>query len=102
MKIKIGDKVAVTKGKDRGKDGKVIQIFQKEEKVVVEGLNKMKKHLRANKRGEKGQVVELAAPIDISNVMLICPKCNKKTRVGYKIEGKKKNRVCKKCNEILV
>jgi large subunit ribosomal protein L24 len=101
MKIKSGDKVEIVLGKDRGKSGKVIQVFLKEAKVVVEGLNKIKKHMRTNKKGEKGQVIELAAPINSSNVMLICPKCTKKARVGYKIDGKKKERFCKKCNEII-
>ena len=73
----------------------------KEAKVVVEGFNKIKKHMRTNKKGEKGQVIELSAPINSSNVMLVCPKCTKKTRTGYKIDGKKKERICKKCNEII-
>ncbi len=99
MKIKTGDKVEITLGKERGKSGKVIQIFSQEAKAVIEGLNKIKKHLRANKKGEKGQIIELSAPVRISNLMLICPKCARKTRVGYKIDGNKKTRFCKKCGE---
>ncbi len=101
MKIKTGDKVEIILGKDRGKSGKVIQIFLKDDKIVVEGLNKIKKHMRSGKRGEKGQIIELSAPIGVSNVMLLCPKCSKKARVGYKIDGEKKQRICKKCNEVI-
>ena len=101
MKIKTGDTIEVILGKDRAKTGKVIQIFSKEGKIVVEGLNKIKKHMRPAQKSEKGQIIELAGPINISNVMLVCPKCEKKTRVGIKMEGKKKSRMCKKCKEII-
>lgn len=101
MKIKVNDKVKVITGKDYGKEGKVIQVFPKAGRVVVEGLNIMKKHLRARKRGEKGQVIELSSPVDASNVMWICPKCAKAARVGYKIDGSTKKRVCRKCQEFI-
>ena len=101
MKIKNGDKVEVILGKDRGKSGKVIQVFQKEKKIVVEGLNKIKKHMRPSKKGEKGQVIELSGPINVSNVILVCPKCEKKVRIGIKLDGSKKSRICKKCNEVI-
>lgn len=101
MKIKSNDKVKVLSGKDAGKTGKVIQVFPKEEKVVVEGVNIMKKSLKSGKKGEKGQLVELAGPLHVSKVALICPKCNLETRVGYKLEGEDKKRVCRKCKEII-
>ena len=101
MKIKTNDKVKVISGKDAGKDGKVIQVFPKDEKVVVEGLNIMKKHIKTKKQGEKGQVIELAGPMHMSKVALICPKCGQTTRVGYKIEAQDKKRVCKKCKELI-
>ena len=101
MKIKTNDKVKVLTGKDRGKTGKVVQTFPKVRKVVVEKVNIMKKHLRPQKQGEKGQVLELSAPINVSNVSLVCPKCEKTTRVGYKQEGNTKRRICKKCNEVI-
>ena len=101
MKIKTNDKVKVSSGKDAGKTGKVIQVFPKDEKVVVEGVNIMKKSLKSGKKGDKGQLVELAGPMHVSKVALICPKCNLETRVGYKIEGKDKKRVCRKCKEII-
>jgi large subunit ribosomal protein L24 len=101
MKIKINDKVKILNGKDKGKTGKVIQVFPNNERVVVEGLNQMKKHMRPRKQGEKGQVIELASPLHISNVILICPKCSRETRVGFKMEAGKKTRVCKKCKETI-
>lgn len=101
MKIKTNDNVKVLSGKDRGKTGKVVQVFKKEGRVVVEGINTMKKHLRTRKAGEKGQIIELSAPFDGSNVALVCPKCSKATRVGYKIEGDKKVRWCKKCKLLI-
>lgn len=101
MKIKVNDKVTAITGKDQGKEGKVIQVFPKAGRVVVEGLNIMKKHLRARKRGEKGQVIELSALMDASNVMLICPKCAKVTRIGYKIDGAEKKRICRQCKEFI-
>ncbi|HLC70160.1 MAG TPA: 50S ribosomal protein L24 [Patescibacteria group bacterium] len=101
MKIKTNDQVKIIQGKDRGKTGKVIQVFRADNKVVVEGMNKIKKHLRARKQGEKGQTIELSAPITGSNVMLVCTKCQAPTRVGYKFEGDKKMRVCRKCKEVI-
>ena len=101
MKIKINDKVKVNSGKDAGKTGKVIQAFPKDERVVIEGVNIMKKSLKSRKQGEKGQVRELAGPLHVSKVSLICPKCNLETRVGYKIDAKDKKRVCRKCKEVI-
>lgn len=98
MKIKKGDYVLIISGKDKGRKGKVIRAFPKEGKVVIEGMNIRKKHHRPRREGEKGQTLEIPAPIDVSNVKLICPKCQKPTRLGYKIEGDKKYRLCKKCS----
>lgn len=101
MKIKTNDKVKVIKGKDRNKEGKVLQVFTTAGKVVVEGLNIMKKNLRTRKAGEKGQIIELSAPLRVENVAFICPKCNRPTRLGYKMDGKDKKRVCVKCKEFV-
>lgn len=105
MKIKTGDNVKILSGKDRGKTGKVIQVLLHPKKnqlyVVVEGLNLRKKHLKAQKRGEKGQTIELAFPVHVSNVMLVDPSTKKPTRVGFKIEGKEKKRVAKKSGEYI-
>jgi large subunit ribosomal protein L24 len=97
MKIKKGDKVLIISGKDRGRKGKVLKAFPKERKILVEGINLVKKHQRARRLGEKGQIIQLPKPIDVSNAKLICPKCEKATRVGYKIVEGKKFRICKKC-----
>jgi large subunit ribosomal protein L24 len=99
MKIKKGDTVLVICGKYRGKTGKILKVLPKEGKILVEGVNIVKKHQRPKREGEKGQIVELPAPIDISNVKLICPNCKKATRVGYKISKGKKSRICKKCGQ---
>jgi len=105
MKIKTGDKVKVLAGKDRGKEGKVVQVLFNQKKklyyVVVEGVNLLKKHLRANKQGTQGQVIELPAPMPVSRVMLIDPKSGKPTRVGFKVEGKEKKRIARVSGEMI-
>lgn len=107
MKIKTGDKVKILSGKDKGKTGKVLQVFVNEKKVVVEGLNLMIKHQRSKKQGEKGQRIQFSSPINSSAVALICPKCGKNTRVGSERivsqDNQKaiKNRICKKCKEVI-
>ena len=97
MSIKKGDQVKAIAGRDRGKTGKVLNVFASEKRVIVEGLHIVKKHVRPRKEGEKGQRVEVAGKANISNVMLVCPKCTKATRVGFIKTGKQKMRVCKKC-----
>ncbi len=100
MKIKKDDLVLIIAGKDRGRKGKVIMAIPKENKVIVEGLNIIKKTIKPRREGEKGKIVELPRPIDVSNAKLICPSCKKATRVFLKRikDKKKKFRVCKKCN----
>ena len=99
MKIKKGDTVLIISGKDKGKKGKLLQVFPKEKRILVEQVNLRKKHQKPKKGGEKGQIIQILAPISVSNVKLICSKCQKAVRVGYKLEGNKKDRVCKKCEE---
>lgn len=102
MKIKKDDKVIIICGKDRGKVGKVMQVFPKEKKVVVEGLNIRYKNIKPKKQGEKGQRLEFSAPLEASNVMLIDPKSGRCTRIGYKIlENKEKVRISKKSGEVI-
>ena len=99
MKIRTGDNVKVIAGREKGKTGKVMQAFPKELKVVVEKLNVRARHLRASGKN-RGQRVEYSAPLAVGNVMLICPKCAKPTRVGrVALADGKKVRVCKKCKE---
>ena len=98
MKLKKGDNVKVLRGKERGKTGKIVQTLPKERTAVVEGLNKMVKHAKTRREGEKGQKIEFFAPISVANLALVCPKCSKPARVGWQaMEGGKKVRVCKKC-----
>jgi large subunit ribosomal protein L24 len=99
MKIKKGDLVQIIQGKDRGKKGKILQVLPKEEKVIVEGLNLMVKNVRARREKEKGQRVKYNAPLNLSNVLIVCKKCNKPRRAGYKLVGDKKIRICNKCKE---
>ena len=101
MKVKKGDQVLIIAGKDKGRTAKVIKSFPKELKILVEGINLKKKHVRPKREGEKGQVVSIPAPLNISNVKVICSKCGKATRVGYKTEGGVKNRICKKCKQAI-
>jgi len=101
MRIKKDDTVLIIKGKDKGKKAKVLRGFPKELKVLVEGVNIKKKHQKPKKQGEKGQLVEVSAPIPVFNVKLICSKCGKPTRVEYKKSEKKKYRICKKCKQEL-
>lgn len=97
MKIRKNDQVKILSGKDRGKTGKVLRVFPKDGRVLVEGLNLVKKHSRPKRQGEKGQRVSVPATLDASNLMLVCPKCSKASRVGFKIGEKSKFRICKKC-----
>jgi len=101
IKIKKGDEVIMLKGKDRGKRGKVIKVLPKEGKVVVEGLNLVKKHLRPKRQGEKGEIIAVPRAVYACNVALWCPTCGKGVRVGYRIEGDKKLRICKKCQQLI-
>jgi len=107
MKIKKGDIVLIVSGKDRGKSGKVLKSFPGEEKILVEGINLKKKHVKPKNEGEKGQVVELPFPMPASKVKIICTRCQKATRIGYILKEdslspskeKKKYRICKKCGK---
>ena len=98
MKLKKGDTVLIIAGKDKGRTAKILKSFIKEKQILVEGINLKKKHVKPKKEGEKGQVISVAFPVDVSNAKFLCPKCGKAVRLGYKIEGDKKFRFCKKCN----
>ena len=99
MRIKKGDQVLIISGKDKGRKGKVLKVFPKENKILVENINLRKKHQKPRKTGEKGQIITLPTPINVSNVKLLCQKCGKAARVGYKVVEKKKYRTCKKCGQ---
>jgi large subunit ribosomal protein L24 len=99
MKIKKNDQVLIIAGKDKGKKGKVLEVFPVPEKITVENINLVKKHRRPRRQGEKGQVIEIPKPLHISNVKLICSKCGTPARVGYKLTDAGKFRICKKCGQ---
>lgn len=101
MKVKKNDTVLVVTGKDAGKTAKVLVALPKNNKVVVDGVNIQKKHKKARSAQEVSSIENKPGAIDASNVMVVCPACEKATRVAYKVEGDKKVRVCKKCGAIL-
>ena len=97
MKIKKGDKVKVIYGKDKGREGKVEKVYRESRKVLIAGINVFKRHVKKNEKMPQGGIVEIPRSLDVSKVMLICPKCDQPTRVGFVIEKSKKTRICKKC-----
>lgn len=100
-KIKKNDMVIVTAGKDKGKTGKVLRRFPKTNKVIVERVNFIKKHLRRTREDQQGGVIQRESPIQISNLAIFCKGCNKPTKVGYNLlKDGTKSRYCKKCNEV--
>ncbi len=97
MRLHKGDKVQVITGKNRGKTGKLLLSLKDRNLVVVEGINLYKKHKKAKRQGEKGETVLVPRPINVSNVMFLCASCGRPSRIGFRLEGDKKNRFCKKC-----
>lgn len=97
-KIKRGDTVEVIQGKERGKRGKVLRVLPEEQRVVVERVNFIKRHVRPSQKNPQGGVIEREAGLHISNVQLVCPSCGQAARVGVRVEGGEKVRYCKKCN----
>ncbi len=101
MKIHKGDTVQVITGKDAGKTGKVESVNTKTELILVPELNTYKRHVKKSEMYPQGGVVQIARPYAASKLMLVCPKCNKSTRVGYTITPGSKNRICKKCQAVI-
>ena len=100
LHVKTGDTVVILSGKDKGKQGKVLEVSPKEQKVIVEGLNIVTKHVKPRQMGQQGGIVHQEAPIYASKVMLVCPSCGKPTRLAHKLlEDGSKVRLCKKCGE---
>lgn len=102
LKVKKDDQVVVTRGRDRGERGAIVQVLPKVRRVVVEGINVRKRHTRPRAPGQPSGIIEFNAPLAISNVMLVCPKCDRPTRVGSKVlaDGVKV-RTCKHCGEVI-
>jgi len=100
--LKLNDQVEIIAGKDKGRVGKIIRIMTKSNKAVVERANMIKRHTKPSATNQQGQIVEKEAPIHVSNLMLVCPKCTKTVRIARRIlEDGSKVRVCKKCNETI-
>lgn len=100
LKLKKGDKVEVITGKDRGKKGKILKVYPKKEKLIVEGINLIKRHTKPTQKNPQGGIVEKEATVEISNIMLVCPSCGEKTRIGKHIdEDGQRVRLCKQCNQ---
>ena len=97
MRIRKGDNVQVLSGNDKGKTGEVLEVIQKDDKVVVKGVNVRKKHVKARKQGDESGIIPVECAIPASKVNVVCPKCGKVTKVGYRVDNDKKVRVCKKC-----
>ena len=98
MKIKKGDKIKITIGKDKGKTGVVEKVYKNSNKALMTGMNLYKRHVKKNEKMPQGGIVEIPRAMDISKLAIVCPKCTKVTRIGYMVEKGKKYRVCKKCD----
>ncbi len=99
MKIKKGDTVKILVGKDAGRQGRVLKVLAKEKKVVVDGLNLFKKHVKGDNRNKRAAIIDIAKPVDVSNVILVCPSCSKPARIARKEVDGSLVRVCKKCGK---
>jgi len=100
FKYKLGDQVQITTGRDKGKKGKIEKVFQRQNMIVVSGVNLYKRHRKVSRTQPAG-IYEIARPILVSKVAIVCPKCAKLTRVGFESNGKTKNRICKKCKGVI-
>ena len=101
MHVKKGDTVVVLSGKDKGKQGKITTAMPKVSKVVVEGVNKVKRHSKPSLKVPNGGIIPKEMPMHVCKVQLVCPACNKPTRIAHKIVAGKNARVCKKCGEVI-
>ncbi|OGH17878.1 MAG: 50S ribosomal protein L24 [Candidatus Levybacteria bacterium RIFCSPHIGHO2_02_FULL_37_10] len=99
MKLKKGDLVKVVLGKDKGKEAKIEKVLTKIGKVLVQGVNQYKRHLKARAQGQSSEIVTVTKPLGISNIALVCPHCRLQTRIGFRMEKNGKIRVCRKCNK---
>ena len=97
LHLRKGDTVRIILGRDRGSEGKVLEVSTSEKKVIIEGLNMVTKHVKPRKQGEAGGLVKAESPLYASKVMVVCPKCKKATRTGNTVQNGKNLRVCKKC-----
>ena len=102
MRLRVDDTVLITRGRDRGKTGQIQQVFEKQKRVLVEGVNVVQRHTKATGNIRQAGIVQKELPVPIANVRLICPHSNKPTRVGYtKLADGAKARICKECKEVI-
>lgn len=102
MKLRVGDTLLITAGKDRGTTGKITKLYPRSSKVLVEGVNKYKKHVKAQGERKPGGIIEAEKPLSLANVALLCPTCKQQTKVGFKFEKTgSKVRICRKCKATL-
>lgn len=99
MRLKKGDTVVILTGKDRTKQGKILEVSSSTDRLVVDGLNLRTKNVRPRRQNEKGQRVQFSAPMHASNVQLVCPKCGKPTRLGVLKDGERRHRMCRLCKQ---
>ena len=97
MRIRKGDTVQILSGNDKGKTGEVLEVMPKTGKIIVKGVNIRKKHVKPRKQGDEGGIIPVECSIFSAKVNVVCPKCNKPTKIGYEMDKDKKVRVCKKC-----
>ncbi|OIO14318.1 50S ribosomal protein L24 [Candidatus Gottesmanbacteria bacterium CG11_big_fil_rev_8_21_14_0_20_37_11] len=97
MKLKKGDEVIISIGKDRGKKGKIEKIYPEKNSVLLPNLNVFKRHVKKRDEKNQGGIISFSKPLDVSKVMFVCPKCSKQTRLGYTVKKNEKIRICKKC-----
>ncbi len=101
MKLKKGDQVKIIAGVGKGKAGKILAVFPAQGRIVVEGVNVKKKHVRPRRAGQKGELVQIPAPFMASRAAIVCPKCGKAARIGYRAVDGAKRRICKRCGSEL-
>ena len=101
MKFKKGDEILVTGGKDKGKKGKIEKVVVKKDGVIIAGINVSKRHYKPRGEGQKGGIIDIAKPLSFGKIALLCPKCGKQTKIGYDLTGKVKNRICRKCKQVI-
>lgn len=101
MKLRKGDEIVVTQGKEKGKHGKIERVIISDNKVVVPGLNLYKKHMKPRRQNQPGGIIDIVRGLPVTNVALVCPHCSKPTRVGIEVTAKEKKRICRKCGKAL-
>jgi large subunit ribosomal protein L24 len=101
MKIRTGDIVKMLSGKDSGRTGMIVKVNFERQRVVVEGLNMVKKHIKKRKEKDEGGIISIPAAVSVAKVQLVCPKCNRPTRIRMEVAGKKKSRMCMKCKSVI-